>query len=257
MERKNRAVFVILTAVIIIAAIFSAFGLTFFEQTPTLNIPQATAADGSSGTDASSDSTLAQVAVTPETVQSVIETMVRPASYYRTVSMTYVSGDSSYLETANVWVDSGWTRVDIMVKDRYVQHNIIGDASDGCLYRWYDQDSTYSTFSSGSAENDIAQRIPTYEDVIKLDRDSITGADYVQKDDYTCIYVEALNPVSGYQEFYWISLGNGVNGLLIAAELWKDGVMVYQMSSVGTIGTPAGSDADFTLPDGRVLHSVG
>ena len=38
------------------------------------------------------------------------------------------------------------------------------------------------------------QRIPTYEDVLKLETDSITAAGYEEKNGEACVYVEVSVP---------------------------------------------------------------
>jgi hypothetical protein len=252
MGQKNLAFFAVLISLMIIAAIFLAFGLTFFKKEPTLTLPNITSteATGTTDTESSSDSSITQVAVTPETVQNVIATLTRPTSYFRTMTLTYQSGGNSYVSTAHTWTVSGWTKVDLTVPNKYVKHTIVGNQA---FYLWYDQDKTYRkiALSSEDEERDATQHIPTYEDIQKLEKSKITDAGYEVKAGgdgiYHCIYV-AENTSLGYQEHYWVSVDNG---LLIAYEALKDGAVIYQMTS-DSIGTPAGSDTDFSLPDGTL-----
>ena len=93
------------------------------------------------------------------------------------------------------------------------------------------------------------QRIPTYEDILKLPVRSIAEADYQDLSGIPCIYVETVPDQDGYVQRYWVSVETG---LLTAAERLLDGTPVYQMASLALDETlPA--TADFTLPDGWVL----
>ena len=58
----------------------------------------------------------------------------------------------------------------------------------------------------------------------------------------------------GYLERYWVSTENG---LLIAAETSKDGVVVLRMSSTEAEVLQTADEERFTLPDGTVLHRQG
>ena len=109
---------------------------------------------------------------------------------------------------------------------------------------------------NGKAEEDSAdlegQRIPTYEDVLALDQETIAAAGYEEKEGLACIYVETVPDSQGYVEQYWISVDSG---LLACAETWLDGQLVYRMSAY-TVDQPVPEEASFTLPDGTVLHTV-
>ena len=69
----------------------------------------------------------------------------------------------------------------------------------------------------------------------------------------SCIYVETVIPQLDYVEKYWVSTENG---LLVSAETWKKDTLIYRMTGY-SVEQPVRSDADFTLPDGRLIHSLG
>jgi hypothetical protein len=257
MGRKSRTIFAVLIAVIIVVAMFSAFGLTLFRnQTSSIvisTLSDTNTSDQISTETSSANSSFVKVDVTPETVQEIIKTLSRPASFYRTVALTTTSSIGSSTVTAKVWVDGGWTKIELSLPNHLTQKTIVGENK---LYLWYNHDTTYRTFLADTENNedsDTAQRIPTYEDISTLDQSDITDARYETKDDYTCIYVEATDTTTGYVEHYWVSVNNG---LLIAYEKWSDGILIFQMSPIGNIDTPTGSDADFSLPDGKNLHPL-
>lgn len=246
-ERRNRNILIVLIGVVIIIAVVSSFGLPLFASpTPTITLPtaQPTATVPPEGADQGEGT---RVEVTPSTVKSVIAALSRLESYSRTVTTTLE--DSS--ATAQVWVDGAWTRADMTLPTGLVVHTIVGE---GTLWRWYGEDQTLASWSADSASVDVeGQRIPTYEDVLALDTDTITAAGYEEKNGFACVYVEVSVPALSQVERYWVSADNG---LLVASETETGGTVVYSMTAeVPEVPVPA--SASFTLPDGTVLHQVG
>ena len=83
MDSKNRLVIATTITCLIVAAILASFGRSLFF----VQIPSITLADVNEDSDSSGASGLQegdqywQVAVTPETVQSIVATLSRPDSY--------------------------------------------------------------------------------------------------------------------------------------------------------------------------------
>lgn len=156
---------------------------------------------------------------------------------------------------AQVWVDSDWTRVELnrAFQPMGTQYTIVHfdrDSGTGTLYRWYGNSSEVKTWAVDADGSDLAQHIPTYEDVLTLDQERIVDAGFVEWNSLPCIYVETSVDELGYLERYWISVDNG---LLAGAETVKGTQTVLRMSTSGT--TLLQQKADFTLPDGTVLFS--
>lgn len=246
MERNNRNVLVGLIAVVIAVAVFSSFGLPLFAgPTATITLPTSLPKD-TAGPDDEVRGGGAQVEVTPDTVQSVIAVMDRLESYSRVITTT-LEGVSA---TTQTWVDGEWTRADMELSDRLVVHTIVGP---GQLWRWYGaEDKVLSWPADGSSMDVEGQRIPTYEDVLAVDAQSITAAGYEEKNGEACVYVEVTLPELGQVERYWVSENSG---LLWAAETLVGGETVWTMVA-GLPETPVPSYASFQLPDGTVLHTV-
>lgn len=246
MERRNRNILIALIAVVIVAAVFSSFGLGFFGvTTPTITLP--TPAPTESGAPGGVEQPQGErVEVTPDTVQSVIAALSRLESYSRMV-VTTLEGESA---TATVWVDGGWTRADLTLPTGRTACTVVGD---GTVWRWYDGDGRAVSWAADSSSMDVeGQRIPTYEDVLALNKEDITAAGYEDKEGSPCVYVEVAIPELGQTERYWVSVENG---LLWYAETVVGEETVWSMSaSLPEVPAPAG---DFTLPDGTVLHTVG
>lgn len=251
MERRNRNILVVLIGIVIVVAMLSSFGLGLFApDTAKIQLPTPGA---SQSPEPVGEEDYVRVAITPQTVQHVIEnTLTRPDSYGRAVTIEDFWGEGqSGVTHATVWVDGGWTHTTATLPGGTVRHSIVGD---GRFWLWYEGSSRVLT---GTAEDDSAdlegQRIPTYEDVLKLRESDIAAAGYEDKEGVACIYVETVPDSQGVVERYWISVDSG---LLAGAETQQDGQLVYRMSAY-TVERPVPEEASFTLPDGTVLHTVG
>ena len=256
MEGRNRTIFVVLIAIVIVVAVFSSFGLNLFAPAaPEITLPVVTDPaedeDSQSGQPADTDRYI-RVEVTPETVQSVIRTMVplQPESYFRTITVETSLGNGTMGTTVNrVWQDAGWTRVESVWPNGTVEYTIAGD---GTVYRWYGGDSTWTEWKAGERDINMAQRISTYEDVLALNVESIVSTVYEERNGDSCVYVETAENEFGNRERYWVSVSNG---LLMGAETWCGDDLVMRMSSE-PMEMPVSVGTAFTLPDGTVLHTV-
>ena len=248
MEEKKRTVLAILISCIILLSVLYSFGLNFFDAPPEIVVADTQASPGVSAGPGPTDQGGIPVEVTPETVQSVIASMSRYQSYSRTLTIRYSWAGGSGTVTAQVMADGGWSRCDTLLASGVTEHSIVGN---GRLWYWYDEDEQALECGADRRDQDLMQYLPTYEDVLELDRASITGAGYEEKDGIRCIYVEARQEELGYLERYWIAESSG---LLTAAETEKEGVVVYAMSSSELVSPLAGGERAFTLPDGEVLH---
>lgn len=255
MEDRKRTIFAVLIALVLVVALLYSFGLNLFSSTPQVDLADPNAAESNDPSGSlPGDGTGITVEVTPATVQSVIASMTRYESYSRTLIVTYSWGDH---ETGSmitqVWADGGWTRTLSAQTSGLAEHTISGD---GCVWLWYDAgdgDSEQLVYN-GAAEKisgDLLQRIPTYEDILYLDVESITAAGYVLRNGQPCIFVEAEQQNLGYLYRYWIS---ETSGLLMAAETEKSGVLVYRMESNEVVSPMSAGGEIFTLPDGTVLY---
>ena len=183
---------------------------------------------------------LTVVEVTPETVQATIQTLSRPESYRRSVTVEqFWDGGSGSYEVA-VAVMGAWTRADRTMPDGRVRHALIGPET---AYIWYNSERQVYVGSAGVGSADAEQYLPTYEDVLALPVEQITAADYRLLSDLPCIYVETAE--DAYVSRYWVSVDSG---LLAAAERLERGTVVYRMAAL-SVDLTAPAEA-FTLPDG-------
>lgn len=245
-ERKRTALAAIIICVVLAAVLYSFFR-NVLPSTPALVLADPDAAASMDPDSQVSDGV--SVNVTPQTVQRLVDSLERYESYSRTVTVEYfAAGQSVGTASAQVWADGGWFRTDLTLSSGLVEHSIVGG---GRLWLWYGgEERVYS----GPAEDmtaDLMQRLPSYETVLALDKESITAAGYESWSGQPCVYVEARTLALGYLERYWISENSG---LLMAAEMEKDGELIYAMSSQEVVSPLDQTGKIFVLPDGTVLH---
>lgn len=264
MGEKSRFKFIVIIALILAAAVIYSFTANLFQETPQVGLAQFDRDPDAGQTDPDAFGDMVLVEVAADTVQSVIETLDRYASYRRTILVEYFSGgESAGTLTARVAVDGGWTRADVTENSGLTEHTVIGD---GNRWLWFDDGGDYVQTPAAQGAADLVQRIPTYEDVLELDQLRITAAAYELRGELPCIYVEVSQPELDYLERFWVSVESG---LLVSSETLKAGELVYRMTSyevVSPLVAPADSETElppadvedlFRLPDGTVLHQAG
>lgn len=251
MDSRKRTRLAVVIALVLVLAVFSSFMLSFLSAyTPHISLPTpgAQLPPSPSGSDPAATQTLE---VTPQTVQAVVATLARASSYYRQLSVQIFWEGGSGTTTVQTWTDDGYTQVRSQLPSGQVRYSI--HTPDDTLYYWYSGSSTVLTAPADSLSEDLAQRIPTYENVLALDPGQIRDADYVDYEGSPCIYVETLGSGQEHTERYWIGVDSG---LLIAAQTLYAGQVVYSVKATSTIQTPCPANASFRLPNGTVLHSI-
>lgn len=234
--------FIILTVLVVIVMLGSTL-----HRSSHITLPAPDASPGQAvGDPGTGSDVLTVVEVTPETVQYAIETLARPETYRRTITIEqfWSSGSGTYEIT--VTVNGPWTRTDRTMPDGRVRHTITGG---GMTYVWYNSEETVYAAPAGDISADNEQSIPTYEDILELPAEDIVAADYRAISNLNCIYVETAETAEGYALRYWVSVDTG---LLAASEKLLNGEPVYRMGAP-SVDQSAPAEAEFTLPDGTVL----
>ena len=247
MDQKKRTRTAVLITLIVVLAVLGSFAASVFSsRTAGVNLPTLLPDSSTAGPSGQHDQ---RVDVTPETVQAVIASLNRSQSYYRQLTaQTFWDGGSSVTST-QVWADGGYTYCRTVLPSGAVRFSL----SDGeALHYWYSGSRTYMTAPEGSLTGDLAQHIPTYEDVLALPADHIRDAGYGPYGDHPCIYVETFVDELSYLERYWISVETG---LLVAAETCNNDRVVLSVNATAPVQTPCPTNVSFALPDGTVLHS--
>lgn len=251
MEERKRTLLAVVISCIIVASVGYSFTMSFFADVPDIVVADPSASPGLSVSPAPTGGQAGlPVEVTPETVQSVIAELSRFRSYSRTLTIRYAWSGGSGSVTAHVSVDGGWSRCDAELPGGLVERSITGD---GTLWYWYGDGQDYLQADADLHSEDLVQHIPTYEDILKLDKSRITDAGYEEKDGVPAIYTQARDDGTGYLERYWVSVDSG---LLVASETEKNGKVVYSMTASDMTSPLAEAGDAFTLPDGTVLHQI-
>ena len=252
MDSKNRLAIAIAITCLIVVAMFASFGRSLF----LVNIPSVSLAhldEDTSNTDGSStqgqDDQFWQVDVTLETVQSIVASLSRPESYYRELTVDTLWNGGSHSTSVQFWQDHGWSHTRQVLPSGAVRHDIIGDE---ITYYWYEGSESYCSFPADQYSADLTQHIPTYEDVLDLDTDTIVQAGYERRDVWPCVYLQ-VQVSDTVVERYWISTDTG---LLVSAEREQSGQLVYRMTAYTQVQTPCPATASFALPNGTQLHTV-
>lgn len=252
MDSKNRLAIAIAITCLIVVAMFASFGRSLF----LVNIPSVSLAqlneDTSEGGDSSAqgqDDQFWQVDVTPETVQSIVASLSRPESYYRELTVETLWSDGSHSTSVQFWQDGGWSHTRQILPSGAVRHDLTGEDT---TYYWYEGSESYRSFPADEYSTDLTQHIPTYEDVLDLDKDTITQTGYERRDVWPCVYLQ-VQVSDTVVERYWISTDTG---LLVSAEREQNGQLVYRMTAYTQVQTPCPTTASFALPDGTELHTV-
>lgn len=245
---SKRVRLITLTGIILIALVIgiSALMNVLTKDTKEISLPEVSVSGSAAP---SPDNTvgdgLDRVSVTKDNVQAIIATIKRPAAYTRTVTVQAGGEDAIY--QINVAVATGGTA--LRVSRAGIKENII--ITENKLYIWYDGDKTpyerpVDSLEDEKKSSDEYQMMMSYEDVLNLDKNSITAADYVEYEGESCIYVQFISPLLQYDTECYISLDTGI---LIAAEQYDGNTLIYKMTTSGYDGAEPDMSA-FSLPDG-------
>ncbi len=238
--------------------VFFAVALFLFfsyssEHTVEVSLPPPVAtgdANNPSGSNSSGNSWITSLKVTPENVQAVVSTLKRPESFSQDIVIeSFWSDDKSKYEVST-WSKKGAVRTSLKaLKSKYKKETIVTQDK---LYLWYDGESSYFTGKPGDEiAADDYQMIPTYEDVLSINKTDILEAGFEKKNDEPCIFVRAHTGELGYIDIYYISVSTG---LLFAAETYDGETLIYSMAAANvSLNMPP--DDKFVLPDGKSVIS--
>lgn len=259
MDPKKRTFLVVAIAITIMAGVIASFCLPLFFQTSSIVLPNLSndfqSDDQVGELNCSEAGNFVPISVNTQTVQDVIATLHRKDRYYRELTIERFWGPNADTQRGTnsvlIWNDGDtYSKIAFRFYDGSMQNILMAE---GKKYIWYGSEKKWAV--SNDTDIDIAQNIPTYQDVLALDPKEIIQADYETKLGVNCIFVEALvKDELDYLERYWISTESG---LLFASETIKkdNGELIYRMTEK-TITELKPDISIFTLPDGTVLHRV-
>jgi len=243
---KKRLTWITLGFGVVILMVVFLFAMRAERGQNHIQLPdENTRPSGDDGGYTGENSALPVVEITPDTVQQAIASMSRPNTYARTVSITTFWEGGASTEEIKTAVQGDILRTETVLSDASVRHLL---TNGGICCIWYDDETAWRSFPAGSFTADTEQRIPTYEDILLLDKEEIAQAVYGEYEGVYCICVLTAADEDGYDTAYWISVESG---LLVAAETRLHEETVYRMLALTLDNAP--EESRFLLPDGTKL----
>ncbi len=236
MSRRSKMLIILL---LVLTAAVIAFAL-FFMGRSVETTPVTLPSPGQSSAAETSMPGPERVELTSENVAAVLAELTRAESYSGSVTIEDFWDGGSASTQLQVWVSNGRTRV--RGERGGSPRNIL--VSEGTLYIWYDNVSgVFSGPWEGSADEWL--RALSYEDVLSLPPEQITGAGYAQLSGEECVYVDYTGGLLGYTYRVYVSVSNG---LLMGAEKYDGGSLIYRMFAEYELSVP--DESLFVPPEG-------
>ena len=236
MGRRSKMLIILL---LVLTAAVIAFAL-FFMGRGVETTPVTLPSPGQSSAAETSMPGPERVELTSENVAAVLAELTRAESYSGSVTIEDFWDGGSASTQLQVWVSNGRTRV--RGERGGSPRNIL--VSEGTLYIWYDNVSgVFSGPWEGSADEWL--RALSYEDVLSLPPEQITGAGYAQLSGEECVYVDYTGGLLGYTYRVYVSVSNG---LLMGAEKYDGGSLIYRMFAEYELSVP--DESLFVPPEG-------
>ena len=241
---KNRNAFfyiIIFLALLTVAALIFLLAPGRDPETPAVHLSTPVPAEVSGGDDAQQTAAQA-LAVTPDTVQTVIATLHRAESYSRRLAVRDFWSGGSRSRSIDVFARGGSVRLNIAVQGKSAEEYVL--LRDGEKYLWYSDDSRVFRSTVRDGDEDAYQSILTYEKVLSLPVSDILDAGYEDYEGTPCIFVRFRSTAQGYESVCWI---DPAAGLLMGERCYDGETLIYSMdSSVPEISTP--DEALFAVP---------
>lgn len=236
MSRRSKMLIILL---LVLTAAVIAFAL-FFMGRGVETTPVTLPSPGQSSAAETSMPGPERVELTGENVTAVLAELTRAESYSGSVTIEDFWDGGSASTQLQVWVSNGRTRV--RGERGGSPRNIL--VSEGTLYIWYDNVSgVFSGPWEGSGDEWL--RALSYEDVLSLPPEQITGAGYAQLSGEECVYVDYTGGLLGYTYRVYVSVSNG---LLMGAEKYDGGSLIYRMFAEYELSVP--DESLFVPPEG-------
>ena len=232
---------------LLIALLLAAIALLVFrllpgsepEEIPVV-LAQGTAAAAQQSGSAAAELP-AVIAVTPETVQTAVETLERAENYSRVLSVERFWSGGESRETVSVKKRGADMRITIASADTETKDYLL---TDGTLWVSYGGGSGLFRRSAAAEDTDLLQSIPTYEKLLNAAPDSILDAGYTEYNGEACIYACYIEGRLQYEYRCYVS---PETGLLSGCEIYDADELIYRMlASETALSVP--EDSWFAVP---------
>ena len=190
---------------------------------------------------------LSDTSITPDNVQRVVESLSRPEAYTASVTNTLYWNGTWDSIAAKQYVRDGITLIAYFTSDGIEERYEV--VEEDIYYSWRRDGTSQYSASTGSLDRDDMSMIPTYENVIDLEKNQIIDAGLRTVNGESCIFVTVQDEMNGYELTYWIST---VSGLLVQADYTREGLLARSVV-VNDIVAEEPSAVLYILPDGTSL----
>ncbi len=237
---KKRIIYGSIIALVVIAIAFLIIKYGPTDNSHVISMPSPATSSG----DVSGDDGISRVEVNPNTVKTVLGTLVRAESFSRsyTIKTYWDGGDST--SALSYWQKG--ENIKLKISQNKSVRNILVRGDD--LYTWYDGSS--KTFKSKLSESSVGREVDmfsgliTYEDIMDVPQENVLDAYYIDQSGQPCIYSEYQNGELGYIYQVTISIDTG---LLVSMKKYDGEKLIFSMESASPeLSTP--SDEIFEIP---------
>ena len=212
-------------------------------STPAVVLPTLPPAEPSASVAPEIASGDAVIAVTPETVQTVVATLRRIDSYSRTLTVRDFWSGGGRTRTLTVWCRGDSLRLRATAEGEAAEELLIRGAE---KWIWYEDSDAVYHGASLPDDADKWQTLLTYEALLDAPAQDILDAGYTELSGMSCIFVRWRSGALGYVSECYIDPDTG---LLMGERCYDGDTLIYSMdSSVPDITTP--DESVFELPSG-------
>ncbi len=245
--RTLLAVALIITAAILVS--FFSSPLSGTNKPPVITLPNQ--GQSSVGIDIenyeSNLDMLDKIIVSRDNVKLLVSAMARPEKYRLLASTTLYYSGGQLTTSAEQFVSGTRSKGIVYNSQGGIKQQTI--LTPEMVYIWSSTASSLYTALPGEVTRDDLVFIPTYEEIVSLEDDSIISAQYVTYNDVYCIFVEAVSEISGYRNLYYIS---AEQGMLIGAQRFDGETLIYSLT-VELSDFEEDEGTVFMLPGGAVV----
>ena len=183
------------------------------------------------------------IGVNAENIQAVVASLQRPETYHCQIFTVYYFRDTQATIKSELWKQGDLIRISQFQADgEPAQQTLI---TRDWVYLWGDG-TTCRRYARQENDMDLYSRIPSYEDLIEMDRSQILTGELRERDGVLCLYAETQDALTGETEQWYILVENG---LLLQASGNVEGANTYT-SYMTALQLETPSEDLFVLPDG-------
>jgi hypothetical protein len=233
-DENKKTSLIIGGGVLALAAVFAVYWISsgFFMPVRMIELPNVTprGEQPTGGAPVTAEQPSAQqtpiirMEVNAENLISVLREMERAGTYSATVAAEQHWPGGSAVNRHSIYHQNGMTKIERYDSAGNIYYNKL--YSGGRTYTWGDGPPVYGS-DNDPVDSDSAAGMPSYEDLLKIDRGQILDAGFVVADGRPFIYAEWFDTVSGYRCQFWISADFN---LLEKAVIYDGTELAYTMS---------------------------